>query len=283
MVSRGQANQQMNLEEYFQHFGTRITQDSERLFVEEFLYPLVGSKIDNIVPQHPFLDRTGRSRRIDFACRGSRGHLALEVNGETYHAEGIIPNEMFDDNLFRQNEIIRAGYRLARFSYSQLKDPRWRPVIMDSIRDVIGETAPELLSAYTLEPTEIQNEAIDSLEYFRRVKEWRKAVVVMPRGTGKTILSALDARRFSGRVLYLVHRLYILAQSVKAYRLVWPTMQPGFLTGEVRENELGAEVLFASKDTLRQSAELARFGRDSFSYMSLMRCIMAKAPRIAAS
>ena len=45
---------------------------------------------------------------------GSRGRLALEVNGETYHAEGIIPNSVFDDNLFRQNEIIRAGLMAQR-------------------------------------------------------------------------------------------------------------------------------------------------------------------------
>lgn len=257
----------MNLQEYYEQYGTRIAQDSERLFVEEFLYPLLGEKIGNIIPQFPFLDRAGRSRRIDFACQGSRGKLALEVNGETYHAEGIIPNEMFDDNLFRQNEILRAGYELVRFSYSQLKDPHWRPLIVDTIRDVVADTAPELLSAYSLEPTEIQREALDALDFYRRTSEWRKAVIVMPTGTGKTILSALDARRSGGHVLFLVHRLDILAQSIKAYRTVWPTMRHGLLTGEARENELTADVLFASKDTLRQPGELMRFGRDAFDYI----------------
>jgi hypothetical protein len=178
----------MDLQEYYQQFGGCITQDSERLFIDDFLYPLVGAKIDKMVPQYRFIDRTGHCRRIDFACLGSLAPLALEVNGETYHAQGVIPNESFDENLFRQNEIIRAGYTLRRFSYSQLKDPKWRPLVMDSIREAIVQTAPELLSAYTLEPTEIQREALEALEYFRRVKEWRKAVVVMPTGTGKTIL-----------------------------------------------------------------------------------------------
>lgn len=257
----------MNLEEYYEQYGPKITQDSERLFVDEFLYPLLGTKIGEIIPQFPFLDRAGRSRRIDFACQGSRGRLALEVNGETYHAEGIIPNEMFDDNLFRQNEILRAGYQLVRFSYSQLKDPHWRPVIVDTIREIIADTAPELLSAYSLEPTEIQREALDALDFYRRTSEWRKAVIVMPTGTGKTILSALDARRGGGRVLFLVHRLDILAQSIKAYRTVWPTIKHGVLTGEARESELTADVLFASKDTLRQPAELVRFARDAFDYI----------------
>jgi superfamily II DNA or RNA helicase len=257
----------MTLEEYYQIHGSKITQDSERLFVDEFLYPLVGAGIASITPQHAFLDSTGRSRRIDFACSGSKAPLALEVNGETYHAEGIIPNEMFDDNLFRQNEILRAGYRLVRFSYSQLKDPRWRPVVMASLRDVINDAAPELLSQYVLKPTEVQKEALDALDFYRRVKRWRKGIVVMPTGTGKTILSAIDAQRIGGKALFLVHRLDILAQSVSAYRMVWPTMVHGYLTGEARSKELEADVLFASKDTLRQPNELAKFARDHFSYV----------------
>lgn len=257
----------MTLEDYYTQFGSQISQDSERLFVDDFLYPLLGEKVFNIIPQHPFLDRTGRSRRIDFVVKGSRAPLALEVNGETYHAEGIIPNEMFDDNLFRQNEILKAGYRLLRFSYSQLKDPRWRPIIMETLRDAIGESAPELLIEYSLEPNEIQREALDALQFHRATSDWRKGLVVMPTGTGKTILSALDARRIGGRVLFMVHRLDILAQSVSAYRKVWPTMTHGYLTGEVREREHDADVLFASKDTLRQPLVLARFEPDEFDYI----------------
>ena len=257
----------MNLEEYYAKYGSKIGHDSERLFVEDFLYPLIGNKIENVVPQYPFLDRTGKSRRIDFAVHGSRARLALEVNGETYHAEGIIPDAMFDENLFRQNEILRLGYQLARFSYSQLKDPRWRPVIMESLRDLISDTAPELLSEYALAPTELQIEALQALEFYRDTKGWKKAVIVMPTGTGKTILSALDAKRCGGRVLFLVHRLDILSQSLSAYQMVWPDLRAGYLTGEVRENEMECDVLFASKDTLRQPSELGKFSRSEFDYI----------------
>jgi hypothetical protein len=249
----------MNLEEYYAEHGTKITQESERLFVDEFLYPLVGEKIGAILPQHSFLDRTGRARRIDFVCLGSKRPLALEVNGETYHAEGIIPNEMFDDNLFRQNEILRAGYDLVRYSYSQLKDPRWRPLIIESVRDAIAAAAPELLTAYALDPTEIQLEALHALDFHRKTMGWTRAVVVMPTGTGKTILSALDGQRFGGKILFLVHRLDILSQSIDAFRKVWPTLKAGHLTGEVKKDELDCDVLFASKDTLRQPNELEAY------------------------
>ena len=129
------------------------------------------------------------------------------MNGETYHAEGIIPNEMFDDNLFRQNEILRAGFRLVRYSYSQLLDPEWRRIITESLRESIAQTAPELLTKKIVEPSEIQIEALDALKFFREKKGWKKAVVVMPTGTGKTFMSALDLQRVGGRSLFLVHRL----------------------------------------------------------------------------
>ena len=40
----------MNREEFYERYGSRITQESERLFVDEFLYPLLGAAIANIVP-----------------------------------------------------------------------------------------------------------------------------------------------------------------------------------------------------------------------------------------
>ena len=257
----------MNLEEYYDKYGSRITQASERLFIEEFIYPMIGSKLEAIEPQYPFIDRTGRTRRIDFAYHGPKAAIALEVNGESYHAEGIIPNELFDDNLFRQNEILRRGYVLMRFSYSQLQSPRWRPVILETLRDTFRSYAPELLTEYSLAPTTLQEEALQALDFYRGQRGWRKGIVVLPTGTGKTVLSALDSMRTGRRVLFLVHRLDILDQSVEAYKLVNPTVRIGKLTGEERLNEMECDVLFASKDTLRQPSELARFNRDWFDYI----------------
>src|SRR5258708_28569349 len=179
------------LDEYHEKYGHRITQPSERLFLEDFLYPLVGSHILDIEPQYPFIDRTGRARRIDFAYNKSSTPLALEVNGESYHAEGIIPDQQFDDNLFRQNEILRKGYQLIRFSYNQLQSQVWRPVVMDALRDLFSVNAPELLGEYSLEPNQLQVEALQALDYCRTVRGWSKGVVIMPTGVGKTILSAM--------------------------------------------------------------------------------------------
>ena len=81
------------------------------------------------------------------------------------------------------------------------------------------------------------------------------------------MLSALDARRCGKPVLFLVHRLDILKQSIDAYKFAWPDIKVGILTGETRESERDCDVLFASKDTLRQPYELSKFSPDWFNYI----------------
>jgi len=257
---------EMNKEKYYATYGSKISQASERLFIDEFLWPMLGTKLGFIIPQRQFIDSTGKSRRIDFSYVEDKIKLAIEVNGESYHAEGIIPDEMFDDNLFRQNEILQDGYKLIRFSYNMLQSAQWRPVVMESLRSFFTAYAPSLLGDEPIKPNPLQQEALQALEFYRG-KGWRKGVVVLPTGTGKTFLSAIDAKRFGGKVLFLVHRLDILKQSIAAYQRVWPQMKAGILTGEAKENESECDVLFASKDTLRQPAELANYARDEFNYI----------------
>ena len=257
----------MNLKEYYEKYGDRIRQDSERLLVDEFLYPILGERIDQVIPQHPFIDSSGKSRNIDFLCIGLSTSIAFEVNGETYHAEGIIPGENFDDNLYRQNEILQAGHKLLRFSYHQLQSPQWRPIVRQHIRAALARETPDLIPEGAVQPNELQTEALQALNYRRETNVWRKAVVIMPTGTGKTFMSAMDAKTFTGRTLFLVHRLDILAQTIEAYKLVWPDMDYGVLTGDQKRNEKSSRVLFASKDTLRQPHELGRFPRDEFNYI----------------
>jgi hypothetical protein len=203
----------VSLEEYLTTYKSRITQESEELFVREFLYPLFGEKhIKYVVPQYPFIDSEGRARRIDFGVLYEGKKIALEVNGETYHAEGIIPNENFDDNLNRQNEILNAGWFLLRFSYSQLQSPQWRKKVANDLFSLLRKRIPELISETVIEPNYLQKEVLDALNYYRG-KGWKKGVVILPTGTGKTFLSAFDTLNAKGRVLFIVLRLDILSQS----------------------------------------------------------------------
>jgi len=259
--------EEVNIDEYLKVYGSRIIQESEKLFLRDFLYPLLGRKgIKYVIPQYPFIDSEGRLRRIDFALIKDNVKIALEVNGETYHAEGIIPNDMFDDNLQRQNEILNAGWILQRFSFHQLQDDKWRKRVKDSLHRVIAKHLPELISEEAIKPHYLQKMALEALDFYRN-KGWKKGVVVLPTGTGKTFLSAFDAKKFNGRVLFIVHRLDILSQSKEAFEKVWPQAKLGLLTGQVKEHLHDSKVLFASKDSLRNPKYLSLFSPDEFDYI----------------
>jgi len=257
----------VSLEEFSQTYKNRITQESEMLFVHDFLFPLFGEKhIKYVVPQYPFIDSEGRARRIDFGILYDGRKIALEVNGETYHAEGIIPNENFDDNLNRQNEILNAGWFLLRFSYSQLQSPHWRKKVANDLFSLLRKRIPELISETVIEPNYLQKEVLEALDYYRN-KGWKKGIVILPTGTGKTFLSAFDTLNANGRVLFIVHRLDILSQSKEAFEKIYPNEKIGLLTGEEKYNVKDSKILFASKDTLRNPDILQSFKQTEFDYI----------------
>lgn len=228
-----------------------------------------------VVPQYPFLDSSGRSRRIDFGVIYNGKKLALEVNGESYHAEGIIPGEQFDDNLNRQNEILCAGWFLLRFSYNQLKAPEWREKVSNDLFSLVRKHMPELLSEHSIEPNYLQRKVLNALDFYRK-QGHKKGVVILPTGTGKTYLSAFDSLKADGRILFIVHKLDILNQSKESYEHIYPKSKLGYLTGEIKENVNDSKVLFASKDTLRNC--FTDFAPDEFDYIVIDEVHHGQAP-----
>lgn len=267
---------EVSVEEYMETYKSRITQESETLFVRDFLFPILGTKkMKYVVPQYPFLDSSGRSRRIDFGVLYNSKKLALEVNGESYHAEGIIPGEQFDDNLNRQNEILSAGWFLLRFSYNQLKDSKWRQKVSHDLFSLLRRHIPEILSEETIKPNYLQEQVLDALDYYRKGGH-KKGVVILPTGTGKTYLSAFDTLNAQGRILFIVHKLDILSQSREAYEKIYTTAKLGILTGDAREHVNDSKVLFASKDTLRNC--FTDFKPNEFDYIVIDEVHHGQAP-----
>jgi superfamily II DNA or RNA helicase len=274
-VNKLEGKTEVSESEYLEAYIDQITQESEKLFVKDFLFPILGDKeMTRVIPQYPFIDSEGRSRRIDFALLTDDGKkLAFEIDGAVYHAEGAISSKAFDDSLFRQNELLSHGWILRRFSFSQLQDPTWRERINNELVSEVKEYVIEVNNRFQVKPNQIQREVLPELET-KRSLGWSKGLVIMPTGTGKTYLAAMDSLAYftkhpHSKILFVVHRNLILTQSEDAFKDIWPTGEAkfGMLNGERKENTRDFDVLFASKDTLSDESILTSYAKNAFDYI----------------
>jgi superfamily II DNA or RNA helicase len=150
-------------------------------------------------------------------------------------------------------------------------DPRSRPLTHELLADYRRRSRPAVHTAGVVpEPPAtppalrpVQQEALAALEQTRQ-EGFRRGLVVMATGLGKTWLAAFDtARPQFRRVLFLAHREEILRQSLEVFRRTQPDADLGLYHGGSKQP--GARILFASVQTL--AGNLHRFASDRFDYV----------------
>jgi superfamily II DNA or RNA helicase len=98
------------------------------------------------------------------------------------------------------------------------------------------------------EPTKIQHEALAALTASRE-GGYRRGLVVLATGLGKTWLAAFDAVRMGARrILFVAHREEILGQAAATFVRILPKKRVGYYTGRSRDADV--DVLCASVQTL---------------------------------
>ncbi|HEX22375.1 MAG TPA: helicase, partial [Chromatiales bacterium] len=131
-----------------------------------------------------------------------------------------------------------------------------------SLRVVSGEQDEESLPAT---PTEIQAEALTALQA-SRAAGFRRGLVVLATGLGKTWLAAFDVQQVKARrVLFVAHREEILMQAEDTFARIQPEASVGYYTGKAKQGE--ADFVFASIQTLGWDEHLRRFAPDCFDYI----------------
>ncbi|MBV0933331.1 DUF3427 domain-containing protein [Marinobacterium weihaiense] len=175
-----------------------------------------------------------------------------------------------------------AGQRLAevRQQFQQLlQQPQVQPLSHDWI-DAYQQRyqqARKVVSIHTAQvdaqepepeiptPKPHQQAALTALASTRE-RGFRKGVVVLATGMGKTYLAAFDAAQCeASRVLFVAHREEILLQAEASFLAILPHKRVGRYTGKQKDD--ACDLLFASVQTLGRSAHLERFNRDSFDYI----------------
>jgi superfamily II DNA or RNA helicase/HKD family nuclease/SOS-response transcriptional repressor LexA len=115
------------------------------------------------------------------------------------------------------------------------------------------------------EPTSVQREALHALEETRD-NGFRRGLVVLATGLGKTWLAAFDAVSMGARrILFVAHREEILGQAAATFLRILPKKRVGFYSGRSRDADV--DVLCASVQTLAKAEHLERFKAQHFDYV----------------
>lgn len=139
---------------------------------------------------------------------------------------------------------------------------------------------------YTLDiqPYSYQQEILDKLEAERAVRGHTRNLVVAATGTGKTVISALDYKRFCKqrpglpcRLLFVAHREEILKQSLYTFRAVLKDANFGeLLVGNYKADSI--DHLFISIQTFNSQDSTAKAGAAFYDYIVVDEFHHAAAP-----
>lgn len=139
---------------------------------------------------------------------------------------------------------------------------------------VTVETIPEEVESPT--PNSIQEIALSALHRSRQ-QGYKRGLVVLATGMGKTWLSAFDVRQIQAKtVLFVAHREEILMQAEKTFSLFNPNAHTGLYNATSKDVQ--ALYLFASISTLGKEEHLVRFAPDHFDYIVVDEFHHASAP-----
>ena len=137
---------------------------------------------------------------------------------------------------------------------------------------------------FDIQPYSYQQEILDKLEAERKVRGYMRNLVVAATGTGKTVISALDYKRFRKqnpgkpcRLLFVAHREEILKQSMYTFRTV--LKDPNFgemFVGSYRPDSI--DNLFISIQTFNSQAFTEKTSPEFYDYIVVDEFHHAAAP-----
>lgn len=132
-------------------------------------------------------------------------------------------------------------------------------------------TKPEALYHFDFRPYPFQEEILEKLEAERKIHKHNRNLVVAATGTGKTMISAFDFKRFksrnpNARLLFVGHRKEILEQAMHSFRAGLKDNNFGELWLSGYEPE-SMENLFVSIPTLNNRLDGINLSSDFFNFI----------------
>lgn len=117
-----------------------------------------------------------------------------------------------------------------------------------------------------ISPNKMQTDALLAIESIRAEGK-NKALLISATGTGKTFLSAFDAKIFEPKkLLFVIHRENIARAAMKSYKAVFGhSKSMGIISGTSKE--VDSDFIFSTIQTLSKESSLNNFPKDYFDYI----------------
>ncbi|MDO5853351.1 MAG: DEAD/DEAH box helicase [Thermoplasmata archaeon] len=158
------------------------------------------------------------------------------------------------------------------FSHATKVDPEWLDAYRSVYRPISGIVGRPVHPGASDRPSP-NSMQVRGLESLRRIHDSRapRALVVSATGTGKTYLSAFDARWYKAenpgaRFLYLVHRTMVLEKSMESFRRVLGDV-PISRFDPNDASTRRADFLFATVQSMSRPEVLGSFDPEAFDYI----------------
>ncbi len=104
-----------------------------------------------------------------------------------------------------------------------------------------------------------------------------RQLIVLPTGSGKTIIIAHLVADLKIPTLILVHRDELISQTLEKLQMIAPATQVGIVKGDL--NDLNRPITLASVQTLSRASRLKQVGREAFGFIVVDEAHHAVAPQ----
>ena len=149
--------------------------------------------------------------------------------------------------------------------------------LIDSLKQgKSGQFTPLNTSFFDVKPFPFQSEILEKLEVERTVHNRHRNLIVAATGTGKTVISAFDFKRFrkqnpNAKLLFLAHRKEILVQSISVFRGILKDNNFGelWVDGFVPDRY---EHVFASVQTINNRLDELNLSPEYFDFIIVDEC-----------
>lgn len=205
----------------------------------------------------------------------SKDHYNLIIGSSNLTAQALCANKEWNIKVSALNESGIVEQVLSEFHSDFKKGTSVTQEFISYYQDIYRN---QLLQSQNLNlqnntfslplitPNSMQIEALENLQKLRDLGK-NKALIISATGTGKTYLSAFDAKAFNPKkLLFVVHRLTIAKNSLNTFKSVFGEERTlGLYSGN--QKDLDCDFVFSTIQTISKANHLDNFSKDHFDYI----------------